>query len=402
MSRNVGKCPACGSSDSRPLTRIGPPSLLSDGRLMEQSLDWAMCMICGLGFRRAIPDASQIRAVFEDNYSLYAHAPNHSAEQQRQSLYAEWIVELLGETPVTLFEAGCGNGSLLLELRKRLPETRFSGVEPADAAARWARSAGFDVTTGFLQDHLTLARTAETRLAVNVIEHVIQPADFLRQLASGLLSTGRLVIVCPDGSRPADDLLMADHLFAITPQALHHLAAHSDLSVERIVPAPPDLGSFHAAVLRCPPHQKPVPIQGADLKRSGRGLDTEALATARKVFLASWAALDAALLGWVDEAGADDISCFGAGETADLLRAYAPRFWSLVRRCVVDGQPIQETHWDVPVEEVVAERLAGPGKLTVIATKEGVQAAIFRRLADQGIAVLPLANAFGELRGRDT
>jgi hypothetical protein len=31
--------------------------------------------------------------------------------------------------------------------------------------------------------------------------------------------------------------------------------------------------------------------------------------------------------------------CFGAGEAAGLLRAYAPRAWASVRACTFDGAP---------------------------------------------------------------
>jgi hypothetical protein len=31
--------------------------------------------------------------------------------------------------------------------------------------------------------------------------------------------------------------------------------------------------------------------------------------------------------------------CFGAGEAAGLLRAYAPRAWTSVRACTIDGSP---------------------------------------------------------------
>jgi hypothetical protein len=54
-----------------------------------------------------------------------------------------------------------------------------------------------------------------------------------------------------------------------------------------------------------------------------------------KSYLERWRALDERLLTRTKA----PLVCFGAGEAAGLLRAYAPRVWSWVRACTADAVP---------------------------------------------------------------
>src|SRR4029453_12758983 len=52
-------------------------------------------------------------------------------------------------------------------------------------------------------------------------------------------------------------------------------------------------------------------------------------------YLERWKQLDDQLLTRIE----GPLVCFGAGEAAGLLRAYAPRAWKSVRACTIDGAP---------------------------------------------------------------
>jgi hypothetical protein len=62
------------------------------------------------------------------------------------------------------------------------------------------------------------------------------------------------------------------------------------------------------------------------------GADGDALLAQRQAYLAAWQQLDALLC----ERLSPQVVCFGAGEAAGLLRAYAPAVWTRVRVCATD------------------------------------------------------------------
>lgn len=74
---------------------------------------------------------------------------------------------------------------------------------------------------------------------------------------------------------------------------------------------------------------------------------------AHDAYLKAWMQLDEALL---ERIGDNSAYCFGAGEAAALLRAYAPRTWDRVIACVVDA-PTAASFAGIPI--VPLAQLAG-------------------------------------------
>ena len=262
---------------------------------------------------------------FFSSYELYAHDLGDPFETARQARYASWLSEMLG-TPASAFEGGAGNGSLQVALRGVWPAATLTGIEPSEAATNRAIAAGAQVECGFVTESGESPHRAEIAFAVNVIEHVSDPVDFLRGLAQH--AEERVAIVCPDGSGPWHELLFADHLRSLPADAVRRLFAKAGLRVEAQAGAPPGLGNFIMTVGR--PGNAPIDEAPADCDPS--------LHRQRAAYLESWANLDDALVSRAEEA---PLVCFGAGEAAAILRAYAPRTWATVTACAVDGDTSQ-------------------------------------------------------------
>jgi SAM-dependent methyltransferase len=289
--------------------------MLSDGRVLDRPLAKADCARCGHVGHSETLTPEEISGYFGESYALYAHAPGRSEERSRQRAYAEWIAAT-ADAPSSLLEVGCGNGSLLLELAALLPSTRAVGIDPSPRAVEHARKAGVVAYCGFAGEKEL--REQDLVLSVNVIEHTPDPVLFLRTLWALASPAGRVVVVCPDGQVPSAELLMFDHLSSMTEASFALLAGQAGLSVEDSRPAPAALGPFRMRRLKV---GRAVEVPGGPLHE------------ARAAYLEAWAGLDQALLERLD---ADSIACFGTGETAMLLRAYAPRTWARSRAFVVD------------------------------------------------------------------
>jgi len=354
-------CVLCGNASFDALPEPHPQqSILSDLRIVAQPLAKTACRHCGLICR-----AAQLspESVYGEEYELYAHAPGRPEELRRQRAYAQWLAPFFsGATCV--YEAGAGNGSLLLALSELLPELQGRGVEPADGAASFARAAGFGVETGLL-GFGDSARRADIAYAINVIEHSTDPAAFVKMLASH--STGRVAIVCPQGAEPNVEMLFADHHYSFEPAHMRELFHAASLRVEAQVDAPAAIGQFFLTIGRKATTAANVISPAEDFKK--------------RQYLKAWRGLDRALqerLGDVRSA-----ICFGAGEAAGLLRAYAPQAWQRVAFCAMDS-PAAETFGDLELRPYSS----GMSPAAVLGVRPAAQAAVAQRLERDGYRVI--------------
>jgi hypothetical protein len=169
-------------------------------------------------------------------------------------------------------------------------------------------------------------------IAVNVIEHTTDPIGFLTALRAALKPDGMLVIVCPDGARPGLDLLFVDHVFSFGREHIGTLLSRAGLQRLGASQAPRSLGAFQMAIGR-----RREAIQPKAISAPPRTEDVTR-------YLGQWRQLDERLQQRVE----GPLVCFGAGEAAGLLRAYAPRTWARVRACAIDGSP-RGRFGDLPV-----------------------------------------------------
>jgi SAM-dependent methyltransferase len=227
------------------------------------------------------------------------------SEINRHNGYANRVADLAGFVPRSVLDVGCGNGALLLALGRLFPSARLAGVEPAARAASKARRSGLTVAP-----MLTPGTRADLVVSVNVIEHTTDALAFLRRLRSACARGGRVVVICPCGATPWLELLMADHRYSFTEAGLEFLAARAGLAVLARQSAT-DSG-FQAVLLAPSRPRRHVPAWP----------DGPRLLAARRSYMARWRALDGLLLRRRDPSRR--LVCFGAGEAAHLLRAYAP------------------------------------------------------------------------------
>jgi hypothetical protein len=175
---------------------------------------------------------------------------------------------------------------------------------------------------------------------------------------------GSVLVVCPDGGQPDVELLMGDHLFSFTTTHLKQLAARAGLGVRAAGRAPESLGAFQMIVGS--PSASPTPE-----RQLRHGSNVFALNARRCAFLARWAALDARLLSRTSS----HLVCFGTGEAATLLRAYAPSVWARVTACTTDTL-IATSFYGLPVVSLDA---VAPDTPVLV----GVRSADQRRVAER-------------------
>jgi hypothetical protein len=164
-------------------------------------------------------------------------------------------------------------------------------------------------------------------VAINVIEHTLDPGIFLTSLRSRLAPDGSILIVCPAAFPPNSEMLFFDHLYTLTLNTLDLAVVGSPLVARKYLLAPASIGDFQMVTFEIDPASRAL-----DSKRPHQSF--QELWSRRQAYLNSWHNLDRNLL---DRArSATRVVAFGGGQTAALLRAYAPETWARIELMVLD------------------------------------------------------------------
>lgn len=139
-----------------------------------------------------------------------------------------------------LLEVGCGNGRQL----ERLVQAGWQaqGVDFDPAAVTQARSLGLEVRLGDIAEQDYADGSFDAVVASHVIEHVPEPAAFLRECRRILRPDGYLVLLTPNAAALGHRVFGSAwagldpprHLYVFSGQALDRLAAEAGFAVRSI------------------------------------------------------------------------------------------------------------------------------------------------------------------------
>lgn len=152
----------------------------------------------------ARPDPSEV------NRAFYAVPPPGQRDYWRlmaapRARVAATLALLSEEPPARVVDLGCGGGELLDEIARRFPAARLSGLDlsPGQVAANRERRPEIDWEVVDLESPRpldpALAGTFDAVVALEVIEHLADPARFLEQALALARPGGRLVLSTQSG-----------------------------------------------------------------------------------------------------------------------------------------------------------------------------------------------------------
>ena len=194
------------------------------------SYDLFECRDCKSRFFDAAQHPVDIDSIYQD------YVPR---AEFRRSPYWQFrkrqILKALGRSPASILDVGCRTGDFLMHFDSSI---RREGVELSAAAAKIARGRGLRVHTSRLEE-LDFRDTYDVVTAFAVLEHLIEPEQFLGKLKTLVANDGVLVIMTP--SHQCLKTWLIDHLtrrrwhmysppehlnFFSTGYFDHYLAAH--------------------------------------------------------------------------------------------------------------------------------------------------------------------------------
>ena len=213
----VVSCPVCGGRDLRPFMQVGPHPVVR-------------CRACRLGITNPQPSDAELAEIYGPSYVLVENDPAGEAMVLRSKrATADHYLDLLaaagGPARGRLLEVGCGAGNFLVRAADRGFDV--TGLEYSPFAAERARknlgSRG-RVLHGEIGVLAAEPDAYDVCVLCDVIEHVRDPAAFLRELFRLLRPGGALLVVKPSLDSWSARLLgsrwmeyKAEHLFYYAP-----------------------------------------------------------------------------------------------------------------------------------------------------------------------------------------
>lgn len=191
-------CRVC-SNETDPFMRISSDELdepFLDDTLRKQlpELKLRRCRQCGcLWADDARQDEAMLVAAYERVSKLYFESTENDP---RYLQFYRWIEQLLKQhvSGRTVLDVGCGDGTFLSTLSS---DWSKRGVEPSASGARLARERSLEVACGTL-DTTTESFEVDLISALDVIEHVVDPHNFIESLKQHLGKDGTVLLLTGD------------------------------------------------------------------------------------------------------------------------------------------------------------------------------------------------------------
>jgi SAM-dependent methyltransferase len=356
---------------------VADRSITTAGILLNQPLSKSQCENCGL-MRRVGCSFVGDSDYYEENYGNYYLRPGaQTYDAPRYAAIADWMRgALAGYNPKSILDVGCGAGWSMRATRQHFRDSQIEGIEPSRVNAELARQAGFHVLVGKIGEEGGPRKVYDLIYANNVLQHVLSPLDFLAELFAYLSDDGLLVLICPDATRPSNEMLWCDHNYSFSPHHLAALAEKAGYHVRSWSPNPDDVTVLDKQLIVL---AKGPGFHAPTGRQSGPTWATKKLYRERCNYIERWQALD----GILSEQTRDFFQTFNFGSSSWtwLLAGYCPDYWRRVESCAVDQ------HGGKCLDKIVkplSDLLIGPRDGLVLGVNPVSQAGYARRFENEG------------------
>ncbi len=236
-------CNLCGSTSASLI------AVQSGWRMME-------CARCGLAYVNPRPDEAGLLR----HYQTYRPPGTETAddwEKMMAPLFGDTVRRIArlvppasgGEKPQRLLDAGCAHGGFLARMTER--GWAAEGIDLSAGSVAAARARGLNVRESTLEEARFPDASFDAVTAFYVLEHVTDPAGFLREVRR-ILSPGGLAVIRVPHTTPLVRVLgflripnalydMPSHLFDFSPGVLGRMLEETGFEIVETTPQKPTL-----------------------------------------------------------------------------------------------------------------------------------------------------------------
>lgn len=216
-------CPVC-SGKHRPDTVV-------DG------MTYVRCVSCRLTFMEPMPSQAWYDTLYVSDYWTGRAKAHETDDEIARRLRKEHLraitylraIERAGPLPArgVILEIGCGSGGAVATIADRLGWDAV-GVEPDHPSRSLATGIGVTIEPGGVEQLAADGRVFDVVLLSHVLEHVVEPTDFIGRVTAVLSEHGLILIEVPNAL--TNESLHLFHPYLFTRRALTTLLANHGLS----------------------------------------------------------------------------------------------------------------------------------------------------------------------------
>lgn len=239
IEKNVESCPVCGGTNFRPKRKRG-------------RFEMGVCLDCSLGYTNPLVSGDE-NEVGNSNASItdpdyYANIVSNYAIQselakKKAQFLRDYWTSVIGMPPHSILEVGCGTGQYF-EAWKQLG-IDWTGVEVNNDMLEFCVARGMPVKS--FDECTKINNKYDVVFLSQVLEHILEPNEFLKKIASLMAPGGLVHIDVPNHNaltslyrkvnvfhREYGFIQPPHHLLAYTERSLSLLLQNSDYDVAHI------------------------------------------------------------------------------------------------------------------------------------------------------------------------
>jgi 2-polyprenyl-3-methyl-5-hydroxy-6-metoxy-1,4-benzoquinol methylase len=187
------QCPFCSSAD---VVNVFACSF------HDRTWNLASCRKCSLKFTNPLPTPDDIAGFYTDSYHSSLRTPG-AAEKLHGARFADFasFIEQYCPPPAKTLDIGCSTGLLPAILHKRGYDAE--GIEFSAASAAWGSAHyGIRIFNDPLETGLYPSDTYDLVSMTDVLEHTVNPVEFLRHVKRVLKPRAYALVTFPDIESP--------------------------------------------------------------------------------------------------------------------------------------------------------------------------------------------------------
>ena len=201
-------CPICGPAEAAAL-------------FVKKHRKFYQCNGCGLRLQWPLPTEEELQQYYDNEFSKGMYRTFTEATVMKERTAAHRLRKVLRWAKPTgrWLDVGCANGVFVSTAASVGAEA--SGIELSSVAVEQARRQGLSVKQARIED-LSMADRYDCITAFDVIEHVLDPNQFLQSIANRLNNGATCVLSLPDVNSVFARIMGKAWWFYIPEEHLHY------------------------------------------------------------------------------------------------------------------------------------------------------------------------------------
>lgn len=172
----------------------------------DKKFYFVQCLNCGHEYLTPRPLADSVQKAYPDNY--YTLEGRHSANKSIVVFLLKKLVvgrrlaffKTILRRRAVVFEAGCGDCSLLIDLKTKNPELEVSGIDFtfSESTKKQCERLGIKLIKGNVEEVDFKENIFDLVIANQLIEHLANPYEFIAKMSGALKHDGFISMETPD------------------------------------------------------------------------------------------------------------------------------------------------------------------------------------------------------------